>query len=203
MEKKYSNCQQHCFIAAVHPLWRDPACPVLSFTHWVHLLQKMWKPSNCGLLRGGGSTDCSELNLGVFGFVVLIPFLDSGFIGNWNRTKKVLVHCCHRLSSVEGIGERLCGSFWFLKERWSHGRCVTMDIQKGSPRVCRVGSWHPINPVFESAHVSKSTCLFHCGEKNKIATRKRWQIFPACWSCGFITINRTLNWLFESGYKNW
>lgn len=103
-----------------------------------------------------------------------------------------------------GSDECLCASFWLLKARWSRGRPVPMDGQKGSLWLCRVGCCPVLVPcrACVSAQLFKSTCLFHCGKKKK-STRKCRQIFPACWSCGFITINRTLNWLFESSYKNW
>lgn len=87
---------------------------------------------------------------------------------------------------------------------------ATGDLLQGMARRAACGfaewdaglCWCPVKPVFVSALLFKSTCLFHSGEKKKSA-RKCWQIFPACWSCGFITINRTLNWLFENSYKNW
>lgn len=99
----------------------------------------------------------------------------------------------------------LWASFWFLKARWSHWKPVTRDGQKGSLWVCRVGCWPVLVPckvcICEHPSLQKHLSFSLWGKKK--STRKCWQIFPACWSCGSITINRTLNWLFESNYKNW
>lgn len=39
----------------------------------IRLLRNRWKPSYCGLLNGGRSSDCSELNLHVWLCLCLFP----------------------------------------------------------------------------------------------------------------------------------
>lgn len=46
----------------------------------------------------------------------------------------------------------------------------------------------PSTPAFVSAFLFKHTSLFFPTVKKKKSTRKAWQIFPACQSCGSVLL---------------
>lgn len=73
MEKKYSILPTALLYSYryLQYAYRVQALLALCCTsiQWVLLLRKLWKPFYCGLSKGRRSSDCSELNLHVFGFV--------------------------------------------------------------------------------------------------------------------------------------
>lgn len=92
------------------------------------------------------------------------------------------------------IGKCLRALFGLLRARWSRGWPVAYGLEwervglvSGMLTRARV-PWR----LRLWAHFFSNELRFFSQWKKKKSTRKPWQVFPACWSCGFVLLTEFL-----------